>query len=67
MPRLSGYVSLRFPGVMKMPMVTGIWPLPIRFSMTCGTRSEPFGFVARWPSWNTSTLAGFFGLYCAGT
>ena len=32
-----------------------------------GRRSGPSGFVARWPSWNTSTLAGFFGLYCAGT
>jgi hypothetical protein len=43
---------------MKMPMVTGILPLAMAFSMACGTRSDPCGLVARWPSWNTSTLAG---------
>ncbi len=52
---------------MKMPMVTGISRLWIRFSIACGTRSEPVGLVARWPSWNTRTLAGEEDEYWAGT
>ena len=61
-----GVLVAPWPGVMKMPMVTGISFLWIRLSRTCGTRSTPLGLIARWPSWKTSTQAGL-SVYCAGT
>src|SRR5262249_26233353 len=39
----------------------------IRLSSTVGTRSTPFGFTARAPSWNTSTHVALSGEYCDGT
>src|SRR5260370_25326094 len=65
--RASTYSSPRAPGVMKIPIVTGISFFAIRFSITCGRRSGPFLRVARWPAWNTSTQAGLYGVYFAGT
>src|SRR5262249_9188860 len=66
-PIRSGKVSPRWPGVTKMPIVTGISLRWIRLSMTVGTRNTPWGLMARAPSWNTSTQAGLLETYWAGT
>ncbi len=56
-----------FPGLMKMPMVTGISPLWMRLSNTVGVRKAPFSPTYPPPSWKTMTQADFFESYCFGT
>ena len=55
------------PGLMKMPMVTGISLRWMRLSSTVGARQSPSSFTYHPPSWKTITHAGWAGSYCFGT
>jgi len=63
----AGSVSPRWPGLTKIPIVTGISCLWIRLSKTTGTRYSCSTFTYLWPSWKTITAAGRAASYCAGT